>query len=241
MKIPNSPGVYCLKAINSKLIYVGSTKNLRVRRNLHTSTIRKKDKQRGVVAMIEAFEKEDLIEFSILEQCSNYSEREQHWIDVFKQEGTFVVINQFDAERKNSSIEDSFRQRMSNIRKEAWKDFDYRRKVLSKTSATVFTSERLNKEVHCLDGQGNYLATYKSAKEASQILSLNSISLASASRGDFKGRFKYKGYIFIYSEVVLYKLDELLETHQDIRAISSQAWETIKSTMKVQRLIGEQS
>lgn len=82
---------------------------------------------------------------------------------------------------------------------------------------------------------GNFISEYISSKQAGNS------SISTAARGKYRGKFIYKKTIWIYKQLVLFKLDELLETHQELRAISSEAWEAIKSTMNVQRLTDEDS
>ena len=64
----------------------------------------------------------------------------------------------------------------------------------------------------------------QSAKILGQMLNLPKSIVSNCARGAYRNKFKYKDYIFIYDEKrVLYKLDELLEAHQELRVISSQA------------------
>lgn len=228
MKIPNQSGVYALKALDSKLIYIGSSKNLRIRKNLHFSSFNKRDRDR-YCKIIELIKENENIIFEIIELCENHLEREQYWIDFYRQQDTFKLVNVFDADRSGSSITEEFRQKMSNIRKEKWKDRAYREATLKKIKETQFTPERLNKPVHRININTGEIITYLSAKIAAEENLMHNVSICTAARGNYVRKFKVKNYIFIYHELVLYKLDELLETHQELRAISSQAWETCKT------------
>lgn len=238
--LSHKSGVYCLIVREEKIIYIGSSKNLSKRRAIHKYSIKIKDHQRGCSRIIESSEKGYKVIFKVLELCENYEEREQFWINFYNTSKDLELINVFDAERKNSAITKEFRDKMSDIRKEKWKDSNYREERLKSLLKTSFTSEDLSKKVHVFTKNGDYISTYYSAKEASEVLELSQSSVSSASRGKYRNLFLHKNRIFVYNEV-LYKLDELLETHQELRAISSEAWETCKSTKNVQRLTSEQS
>lgn len=233
-------GVYCLKTLNTKLIYIGSSKGLSKRKALHKSAIKKGDKKRSS-KIIDAVSQGDIYSFEIIELCENLLEREQYWINFYKSQNVYELVNEFDADRNGSDCSQSFKNKMSKIREEKWKDDEYREQMLPKLVKTQFTAERLNKQVHIFGLEGEYLGNFLSAKNAASWLNLNEVSVSAAARGMYRGKFKYKDKLFIYQQVrVLYKLDELLEAHQELRVISSQAWEVCESTMKVQRLTIEQ-
>lgn len=238
MTIPKKPGVYALKALDSKLIYIGSSKALQTRRTVHMSNIRHSRIDKGCRLMIDAYHAGDYITFEVLELCDNYVDREQHWLDLYKADNTYTLINQFDADRNNSSTTEDFREKMSTIRKKRWEDPVYRDYILERGKGTRFTADRLNKPTHIFL-KGVYIGKFVSAYYAAQSINGARQSINAAARGNFGGKFKYKDYIIVY-DWVLDKLDELLETHHELRAISSQAWEAAKSTRTVQRLTGEQ-
>src|SRR5271169_1798005 len=100
MKVPYLPGVYCLKAVNSKLIYIGSSHSLGIRRNLHMQCMRNNDRDRGCSAMIDAKIAGDLVVFEVIEVCSEYLDREQYWIDFYKHQDTYSLVNTFNANRQ---------------------------------------------------------------------------------------------------------------------------------------------
>ena len=214
-------GVYCLKSIDCKIIYIGSSTNIKRRFALHKSSIKRKDFSRGVSPF---FDCKDL-RLEILEETSNLLEREQYWIDFYKNQDIWKLINVFDADRKGSNIQDSFRKKMSSVLKDRWKNPEYRELALSKSKKTRFTSERSNKKVHIYKN-GVYEGYLPSSKKASEILKIPEICLASCARGKYRNKHKYREYIFVYDQIrVLYKLEELLEAHQELRVISSRAWE----------------
>jgi hypothetical protein len=202
-------GVYVLKALESKLAYIGSSKNLKVRKSIHFYNIRKKDTKRGVSAIIKAVESGDRVSFEILEYCNNVLEREQYWINHFREYSEFTVVNVFDADRHGSKITDNFRNTMSVIAKERWKNEEYRNKILESSKAHRFTSERLSKEVIQCALDGTIIAHYPSGKKAAEYLGLNNASINAAARGKFRNSHKYNNYLFYYR--VLYKQGELLE------------------------------
>lgn len=177
--------------------------------------------------MIEASVSGDEVVFEVIEYCNNYIDREQYWIDFYKQQDSYKLVNQFDAERTGTSVTDSFRATMGNVLKKRWENSDYRNSTIEKLKPTMFTAESLSKTVHSFNLDGRHLETYKSAKEAAYFLKYSAISVAAAARGKYRNKFIFKQKIFIYNEV-LYKLDELLETHPELRVISSQAWEACK-------------
>lgn len=214
-------GVYCLKAIDCKMIYIGSSSKIKRRFALHKSNIKRKDTKRGVTQLFDCKE----IKLEILEETSNLLEREQYWIDFYKNQDTWKLVNTFDADRRESSIQDSFRKKMSSIAKDRWKNDEYREYILSKSEVSRFTPERLNKKVHIYK-KGVYLGFLPSSKQASEVLNIAETILASCARGKYRNKHQYKDYIFVYDQIrVLYKLEELLEAHQELRVISSQAWE----------------
>lgn len=214
-------GVYCLKAIDCGLIYIGSSKGIKHRYSTHKYAIRKGDTKRYVKEFINCKD----IQCEILEVTDNLFEREQYWIEFYKNQNVWKLVNVFDADREGSSVPDSFRNKMSLIRKEKWKDEEYRKSRLENLKRTQFSTERLNKKVHFYKN-GIYMGYAPSAKILGQILNLPKNIVANCARGAYRNKFKYKDYIFIYDEKrVLYKLDELLEAHQELRVISSQAWE----------------
>ena len=223
MKTTNKiTGVYCIKSLDYKLVYIGSSKDIKHRFSTHKYAIKKKDSKRGIIRLFES--KQIILE--ILEITENLLEREQYWIDFYKNQTVWEIINEFDANRNNSTVSDNFRKKMSVIRKEKWKNKEYADKILKSSLKSRFTAERLNKRVHIYLKNGVYKGYIDSAKKTSEVLNLNIISTASASRGNFRNSFKYKDFLFVYEQIrVLYKLDELLELHQELRTISSQAWE----------------
>lgn len=213
-------GVYCLKSIEKNLIYIGSSQKIKRRFALHKSAIKREDNKRSVAAFYGCN-----IVLEILEQTDNLLEREQYWIDFYRNQNIWKLVNIFDANREKTSISDNFRNKMSKIVKERWKNQQYREEQIKKSSKTFFTPERLNKKIHIYLENGNYIGYFPSAKIASEILNISK-GVCYAARGKYRNKFYIQGYIAIYDELrVLYKLDELLEAHQELRVISSQAWE----------------
>lgn len=141
MKIPYKPGVYCLKALNSKIIYIGSSKSLGIRRNVHKSQLKNLDRNRGCSRMINAHLSGDQVVFEVLEICDNFLEREQYWIEFYKGQNVYSLINKFDADRKDSRVSDEFREKMSSEMKRRWKDPSYRATKLKQNKATQFKPE----------------------------------------------------------------------------------------------------
>lgn len=228
-KVFQKPGVYCLKAVNSKLIYIGSSDNLLVRRTVHFSNIKHQRINKGCKAMIDASINGDEIVFEVIEYCDSYIDREQYWINFYKQQDSYRLVNQFDAERNGSSIPDSFRATMSSVLKDRWKDSNYRSIAIERLKPTMFSAETLSKVVHVFNSDGKHWRSYRSAKEAAYYEKESPVSVAAAARGKYRGKFTLKQRIFIYNVMVLNKLDELLEAHPELRVISSQAWEACKS------------
>lgn len=227
------PGVYCLKTLNSKLIYIGSSQDTQHRKVLHFYNIRNSIIKHGCKAIIEAINlNNDTAEFSLLERCDNYLEQEQYWIDFYRNQNVFTLVNVFDANREDSSIPQAFRDKMSTIRKERWEDPIYRKEMLIKLKSTQFTSDSLSKIVFSFELDGTPIKVFPSAKQAAWHFGFSIASVSSAARGKYRGKYKCKGKIFIYKIRVLDKLDELLETHQELRAISSEVWETCKQYQK---------
>lgn len=236
MEVQNKSGVYILFATDTKEIYVGSSKNLRRRMIVHKSNFKKNNKEKGCTQLMGKN-----VQFIALEYTQDYTQREQWWIETFRKLESYKLVNVFDADRKNSNVTSNFRNKMSKIRKEKWKDPEYRKHILSKSEATRFTPERLNKPLILFSKDGQrYIRTCASAKEAAELYDFSKVSVAAAARGKYRNKHIYKDIIWIYEEV-LYKLDELLETHHELRAISSEAWECYKSTKNVQRLTSEQA
>lgn len=223
--VPEQPGVYALKAMNTKLIYIGSSKQLQTRRTIHKSNLKHGKKDHGCDALMEAYDAGDQLEFEVLELCDNYAEREQYWLDFYKQQDIYRVVNVFDACRDGSSVPDAFRLKMSELRKEKWKDPVYRAATVARLKQTSFTAETLKKDIHVFT-KYTYVGMYRGVEAVETALpGYSKVSIAAAARGKFSGKlFRYKAYFFFY-DGVLFKLDELLETHQELRAISSQAWD----------------
>lgn len=134
-------GVYMIKAINSNIVYIGSSKNMQQRRNIHLSCIRREDTKRYCKALHEAFVNGDILEFTILELCDNYLEREQFYIDLYYEDSTVKLANVFDADRINSGASQEFRDKMSAIRKEQWRNLEYRKMKLESYKGTQFESK----------------------------------------------------------------------------------------------------
>lgn len=231
-------GVYSLKALNKKLIYIGSTQDLTHRKATHMYAIRISDKSRGCAAMIEASEEGDFVEFETLEITEDLFSREQYWIDFYKNQDVYELINRFDADRVGGKANDVFKNKLSEVRRNKWKEEEYRNNTVERLSKHSFANGQLNKKVHQFTLSGEYTATFESVKAAAIYIGANQITLSATSRGI--KTFKHKGFIFIYDEV-LNKLGELLELHHELRTISSEAWEACKNTTNVQRLIDEQS
>jgi hypothetical protein len=220
--IPQKAGIYALVSLKANLIYIGGTRNLQVRKNLHTSTIRGNDAERGCKPMVEAHHDGDEITFGVLEICDNIEEREQYWIEYYRDAPPLRLVNVFDATRSGSSVPEDFRSKLSVIRKEKWKDPEYRQKTTDRLRVTQFTAEQLSKPVLVFGEGGDFKGLWPSARGAAAACGCHPTSVSAAARGDFGGKFKHKGYIFMYLWV-LYKLGELLETHQYLRAISNQS------------------
>ena len=64
--------------------------------------------------MIKAEDEGDKVIFKIIEFCDNLLEREQYWINYYiKTE--YEVVNVFSADRNNSIIKDSFRDKFPSV------------------------------------------------------------------------------------------------------------------------------
>jgi hypothetical protein len=124
-------GVYALRALENNTVYIGSTKCFKKRKNNHMSNLKKNsDYMSAFLGMT--------VEFEILEVCDNFVEREQYWIDFYKSNPLFKIINIFDAERVGSNVPQHFRSKISNILKDRWKNLSYRKKTLDRIKATQF-------------------------------------------------------------------------------------------------------
>lgn len=200
-------GVYAIKLNPEKLVYIGSTSSLRLRKNNHTSCIKRRDRAKGCEAIIDAVQRGNYYKFIILEyvEIEKLEQREQYWINQFKLEGRWKVINTFDATRKSSKITEESRIKRSNAKR------------------TIFSTFN----IFIFDLQGNFINAYISTRQAASALSIPKTGVAAASKGHWRYKYQYKNYIII-NYGVLYKLDELLETHQILRAISSEAKEKCK-------------
>lgn len=130
-------GVYAIEAIQSKIVYVGSSNNVQLRMNLHRAAIKKADKKRMCKALYDAVQNGDTLQYVILEKCDNYLEREQYWISYLRSNG-FNVVNVFDANRNQSQVPQAFRDKMSSVLKERWKDPEYREPTLERLKPTQF-------------------------------------------------------------------------------------------------------
>lgn len=240
MKVPYLPGVYCMKAVNSKLIYIGSSNNIGKRKIVHMYHIRHYKTEKGCKEIMDAYHSGDYVEFEVIELCNNYLEREQYWLDFYKGQDHYKLINQFDAIRGGSKSTNDFKLKMSEVMKDRWLNPEYRKTMSEKLKKTQLTSESLSKKVHAFTTSGIYIGAFYSAKAAAYFLSVSQEGLSAAARGKFRGTRKIKNMLFVYDEV-LDKLDELLEAHQELRVISSEAWEAAKSSTNVQRLMSEQA
>lgn len=147
MRIPYVAGVYCLKALNSKLIYIGSSKSLGIRRNVHKSQLKNQDKKRGCSRMIEAHLAGDQIEFEVVEICENFLEREQYWLDFYRKQDVYNIINRFDADRNGSQVSDEFRDKMSSAMKKNWENPEYRKLKIEQNRPTMFKKSVKNVDV----------------------------------------------------------------------------------------------
>lgn len=130
-------GVYAIESSISKIVYIGSSANVQLRMNLHKSAIKRADVKRYCKALYDAVMSGEVLTYVILEECSNYLEREQYWIDLCKTKG-FNIINVFNADRKDSLVPDEFRNKMSAILTERWKEPIYRTDTLERLKATQF-------------------------------------------------------------------------------------------------------
>ena len=133
-------GVYAIK-VRGRLhnyIYIGSSSNIKHRYTLHLLAIKKSDTKRYVRLLHDLYHEGHLLELVVLELCEDIVVREQYWLNFYKNDVSYRVINVFDADRKNSSITEEFREKMSAIRKEKWKDQSYRQQQLEKLKPTQF-------------------------------------------------------------------------------------------------------
>ena len=74
---------------------------------------------------------------------SNLFEREQYWIGFYKNQSVWKLVNVFDADREDSSVPDSFRNKMSLIRKEKWKDEEYRKSQLKRLEKNTILCRKI--------------------------------------------------------------------------------------------------
>lgn len=191
--IENNSGVYALKVYSRNLIYIGSSKQMRIRKNLHFSALRKNDKKRFIEEFLDAFNNNEDIKFEILEICENYLEREQYWIDYYRN-SEFKVVNVFDADRKGSLVSDEFKLKMSSIRKDKWKDSNYREKTLEKILKTSFKKgcKGIRSRTTCAKLNTGEIKEFESAKEAALFYDLKSGSVVmSIRRNKFIGEIKF--------------------------------------------------
>lgn len=226
MKIKNETyyksGVYALKAVNSNLIYIGSTNCFKNRKNLHISSLRKKDEKRCVIEFLKPFENGDTIKFEILEVCENYLEKEQTWIDFYKNHPIIKLVNVFDADRKNSVVSDNFKHKMSNVLKTRWKDSDYKKNTIERLKKTQFIKgqKSLNsKSTMAILSDGKH-KEFNSAKLAADYFNLKPATVVAA----INNNRLCKGIKFYYKRV-LDKEEELSGklNHDNDMPISSRA------------------
>ena len=129
----NPAGVYCLKTVKTKLVYIGSSKRMLSRWVLHRQGIRNGDTDKTCQRIIDAIYNEgDNCTFEILEECTNLEEREQYWLDYFKKDTEYTLVNVFDAKRLGTNVPDDFRKKMSEVRKE-WEE-NYKDRTTDKSS-----------------------------------------------------------------------------------------------------------
>jgi group I intron endonuclease len=138
-------GVYALIAVESNKIYIGSTKCFKTRKNNHMSSLKRGDIKKCVSNFLELYRTGELIEFQILEVCDNYVDREQYWIDFYKRHPTLELVNIFDAKRENSFIPDSFRDKMTNVLKDRWKNDNYRNNTINRLMKTAYKKGDISK------------------------------------------------------------------------------------------------
>jgi hypothetical protein len=131
-------GVYALIATETNKIYIGSTKCFKTRKNNHMSALRRGDVKKCVSNFLEIYKTGELIEFQILEVCNNYIDREQYWIDFYKNHPTLKLVNVFDAKREESFVPDTFKDKMSNVLKNRWKDNNYRSNTIDRLMKTAY-------------------------------------------------------------------------------------------------------
>lgn len=169
----NNSGVYALKIETRKLIYIGSSKQMRIRKNLHFSALRKNDKKRFVKEFLEAFNNKEEIKFEVLEICNNYLEREQYWIDYYKN-SEFRVVNIFNANRNGSPVSEEFKSKMSLIRKDKWKDSNYRDETLKRILKTSFKKgcKGIRSKVTCAKLETGEIKEFESATQAALFFNL---------------------------------------------------------------------
>ncbi len=204
MKIKNETyyksGVYALKAVNSNLIYIGSTNCFKNRKNIHMSSLRKKDEKRCVIEFLKPFESGDIIEFEILEVCENYLEKEQIWIDFYRNHPTLKIVNVFDANRKNSTVLDTFKHKMSDVLKTRWKNSDYKKTTIERLKKTQFIKgqKSLNsKSTMAILSDGTH-EEFDSAKLAADYFKIKPATVVAA----INNNRLCKGILFYYKRVL---------------------------------------
>jgi group I intron endonuclease len=109
-------GIYCLKTSTTKLVYVGASTRLHSRRRIHKYNIKMQDRNRTCAKILDAVLNGDTYEFEVLEVTDNLDEREQYWINHFKNQTEYQLVNVFDAKRKGTTVPTSFRESMSKAR-----------------------------------------------------------------------------------------------------------------------------
>jgi hypothetical protein len=184
-------GVYALRALENNTIYIGSTKCFKNRKNNHMCNLKKNiDYMPAFLGMT--------VEFAILEVCDNFIEREQYWIDFYKSNPLFKIINIFDAERVGSNVPQQFKSKMSNILKDRWKNLSYRKATLDRIKATQFVkgqkSERC--KVTIAEMEDGSQKSFPSAKLAAINFGFKQSSVIAY----INRKKSYKGIRFFYKE-----------------------------------------
>jgi group I intron endonuclease len=92
-------GIYMIQNINTKLVYIGKSKNIDGRFSHHKSCLRNSVHKRGGTSKVlhNSFKEhgESAFQFVPLEYCNpeNLGEREQYWIDEFRLSHKYPVAN----------------------------------------------------------------------------------------------------------------------------------------------------
>lgn len=154
-------GIYMITCNESKKVYIGSSRNMKSRYQVHLSDLKRG--KHGNPYMVNVFKKygKEAFNFSVLEYCGNefLLDREYFWIDHYQsidKDKGFNII--YDCKREKEKSEkcnsNEYRKKIGLISKNRWKDPEFAKKNIEAIQKAHKERANRGETLGCLSEEG---------------------------------------------------------------------------------------